>query len=193
MNLPNKLTLLRVALIPVFVAALFITAIPYRFLIAAAIYGVASVTDLLDGRIARKRNIVTDFGKLLDPLADKVFVSTALFCIICLTENPTWRMLLTIATIIIVAREFLVTSLRLLVASKGVVIPAAYIGKIKTTLQMIAIIFILIEMQFEGWLTETFAFAHWIGYILLAAAVVTTIISGVQYVVAYGSYLDPKQ
>lgn len=193
MNLPNKLTLLRVLLIPVFVAVLFVEAIPYRFLIAAAIYGIASVTDLLDGRIARKRNIVTDFGKLLDPLADKVFVSTALFCIICLTEHPTWRMLLTVATIIIVAREFLVTSLRLLVASRGVVIPAAYIGKIKTTLQMIAIICILIEMQFSGRLTETVGFDHWIGYILLAAAVVTTVISGVQYVAAYSSYLDPKQ
>ena len=193
MNLPNKLTLFRVLLIPVFVAVLFITAIPYRFLIAAAIYGIASLTDLFDGKIARKRNLITDFGKLLDPLADKVFVTTALFCIICLTEHPTWRMILTIATIIIVAREFLVTSLRLLVASRGVVIPAAYIGKIKTTLQMIAIICILIEMQFGGWLTENVAFDHWIGYIVLAAAVVTTIISGVQYVVAYSSYLDPKQ
>ena len=193
MNLPNKLTLLRVALIPVFVAVLFIEAIPYRFLIAAALYGIASLTDLMDGRIARRRGLVTDFGKLLDPLADKVFVSTALFCIICLTEHPTWRMLLTIATIIIVAREFLVTSLRLLVAGRGVVVPAAQMGKIKTTLQMIAIIFILIEMQFGEWLTEKVYFDHWIGYILLAAAVVTTIISGFQYVVAYGSYLDPKK
>lgn len=193
MNLPNKLTIFRVMLIPVFVAVLFIEAIPYRFLIAAAIYGIAALTDLFDGKIARKRGLVTDFGKLLDPLADKVFVTTALFCIICLTEDPTWRMLLTIATIIIVAREFLVTSLRLLVASKGVVIPAAYIGKIKTTLQMIAIICILIETEFSCWLTQTVGFDHWIGYIVLAAAVVTTVISGVQYVAAYSSYLDPKQ
>ena len=193
MNLPNKLTLLRIFLIPVFVAVVFITAIPYRFLIAAAIFAVASITDTLDGRIARKRGLVTDFGKLMDPLADKVFVTTALFCLICITEDAGWRMALTIATIIIVAREFLVTSLRLLVASKGVVIPAAYMGKVKTTLQMIAIICILLETQFAEKLTELIGFPHWIGYILLAAAVAATLISGVQYVAAYSSYLDPKK
>ncbi len=193
MNLPNKLTVLRVIMIPIFVAVIFITAIPYRFLIAAAIFAIASLTDLLDGKIARKRGLVTDFGKLLDPLADKVFVTAALFCIICVTEDPTWRMLLTIATIIIVAREFLVTSLRLLVASRGVVIPAAYMGKVKTTLQMIAIICILLETQFACELRGLMCFEHWIGYITLAAAVVATIISGWQYVAAYGSYLDPRK
>lgn len=193
MNLPNKLTVLRVIMIPIFVAVIFVTAIPYRFLIAAAIFALASLTDLLDGKIARKRGLVTDFGKLMDPLADKVFVTTALFCLICITEDPCWRMALTIATIIIVAREFLVTSLRLLVASKGIVIPAAFIGKVKTTLQMIAIICILLETQFAEKLTELIGFPHWIGYIVLAAAVVATIVSGVQYVNAYKSYLDPKK
>ncbi len=193
MNLPNKLTLLRVVLIPVFVAVIFITAIPYRFLIAAALFALASLTDLLDGKIARKRGLVTDFGKLLDPLADKVFVTAALLCIICITEQPVWRMALTVAAIIIVGREFFVTSLRLLVAGSGVVVPAAFMGKVKTTLQMVAIICILLETEFACELRSVICFEHWIGYIALGAAVVATVVSGVQYGVAYGSYLDPKK
>ena len=193
MNLPNKLTLLRVALIPVFVAVIFITAIPYRFLIAAALFALASFTDMLDGKIARKRGLVTDFGKLLDPLADKVFVTAALLCIIAVTEEPVWRIALTVAAIIIVGREFFVTSLRLLVAGSGVVVPAAFMGKVKTTLQMVAIICILLETQFACGIRSVICFEHWIGYITLAAATVATVVSGIQYGLAYGSYLDPKK
>ena len=193
MNLPNKLTLLRVALIPVFVAVIFITAIPYRFLIAAALFALASFTDMLDGKIARKRGLVTDFGKLLDPLADKVFVTAALLCIIAVTEEPVWRIALTVAAIIIIGREFFVTSLRLLVAGSGVVVPAAFMGKVKTTLQMVAIICILLETQFACEIRSVICFEHWIGYIALAAATVATVVSGIQYGVAYGSYLDPKK
>lgn len=193
MNLPNKLTMMRIFLIPVFVAVIFITAIPCRFLIAAAIFAISSLTDLMDGRIARKRNLVTNFGKLMDPLADKVSVVTAILCIVCITEEPMWRMLLTFAAVIIIAREFLVTSLRLIAAGEGTVIAAAMAGKIKTTVQMIAIIVILLETQFSDELTELVCFPHWLGYIGLGVAVIATVVSGVQYMNAYKSYIDPRK
>lgn len=193
MNLPNKLTILRVIMIPVFIAVLFIEAIPYRFVIAAAIYAAASITDLLDGKIARKNNLVTDFGKLLDPLADKIFVSTALICIVSFTVAKPWNIIMPIAVAVIIAREFLVTSLRLLVANKGVVVPAAKLGKWKTTFQMIAIIVILLENQFSDFHNDMFGFDHLVGYTALGIAVILTVISCVQYVRMYSPYIDPKE
>lgn len=192
MNLPNKLTILRIAMIPIFVAVVFIEAIPFRFLIGAALFALAAITDTLDGQIARKRNLVTDFGKLFDPLADKVFVVSALISLLALTGGI-WKILFAIAVMIIIAREFLVTSLRLLVAGKGIVVAAGMMGKIKTTVQMIAIIVILVENQFAAELTKAMGFAHWLGYILMAVAVIATVISGAQYMLAYKSYIDPQK
>lgn len=180
-------------MIPVFVAVLFIECIPYRFVIAAAIYAAASITDLLDGKIARKNNLVTDFGKLLDPLADKIFVATALICIVSFTVVRPWNIIMPIAVAIIIAREFLVTSLRLLVANKGVVVPAAKLGKWKTTFQMIAIIVIFLEIQFSEFHIEKFGFDHLVGYISLGIAVVLTVVSCIQYVRVYSPYIDPKE
>jgi len=193
MNLPNKLTILRIAMIPIFVAVVFIEAIPFRFLIGAALFALAAITDTLDGQIARKRNLVTDFGKLFDPLADKVFVVSALISLLALTGGGIWKILFAIAVMIIIAREFLVTSLRLLVAGKGIVVAAGMMGKIKTTVQMIAIIVILVENQFAAELTKAMGFAHWLGYILMAVAVIATVISGAQYMLAYKSYIDPQK
>lgn len=193
MNLPNKLTILRIAMIPLFVAVVFISAIPFRFLIGAVLFAVAAITDTLDGQIARKRNLVTDFGKLFDPLADKVFVVSALISLLCLTPDGGWKVAFAVAVMIIIAREFLVTSLRLLVAGKGIVVAAGMMGKIKTTVQMISIIVILIEKQFAAELTEFMGFPHIIGYSLMAVAVIATLISGVQYMLAYKSYIDPQK
>ena len=136
MNLPNKLTLLRVCLIPVFLLFVYVSAIPCHYLLALIVFAAASLTDMLDGKIARKHNLVTNFGKFLDPLADKVLVITAL---IVLVDLPDFRMN-AIPLIIIVAREFMVSGLRLLAAEDGVVIPAGIWGKLKTAFTMVTLV-----------------------------------------------------
>lgn len=137
MNLPNKLTLWRIILVPFFVAALLIP-IPLHTIVALVLFIAASITDMLDGRIARKRNLITDFGKFADPLADKILVLAALLCFV---QNG-WCDC--IAVIIVLFREFTVTSIRLIAAAKGEVIAANIWGKVKTVTQMVAIITILV-------------------------------------------------
>ena len=137
MNLPNKLTLWRIILVPFFVAALLIP-FPLHTIVALVLFIAASITDMLDGRIARKRNLITDFGKFADPLADKILVLAALLCFV---QNG-WCDC--IAVIIVLFREFTVTSNRLIAAAKGEVIAANIWGKVKTVTQMVAIITILV-------------------------------------------------
>ena len=136
MNLPNKLTVLRVLLIPFFVAALLWEHGENQTMRWAAvlIFVVASLTDLLDGKIARKYNMVTNFGKFMDPLADKLLVCSALICLIELGQLPAWMV------IVIISREFIISGFRLVASDNGVVIAASYWGKFKTTFQMIAVI-----------------------------------------------------
>ena len=136
MNLPNKLTLLRVILIPFFLVMMYVDAIPLHFLWALVIFVAASLTDMLDGKIARARGLVTNFGKFLDPLADKVLVITALTVFVELKE---FRMS-AIPLVIIIAREFMVSGLRLLAAEEGVVIAAGIWGKLKTAFTMVTIV-----------------------------------------------------
>ena len=133
MNLPNKLTVGRIILVPFFVAAMLID-FPLHHLVALIIFVIASLTDMLDGKIARKNNLVTDFGKFADPLADKILVLAALLCFV---QNGYCDC---VAVIIVLFREFSVTSIRLISASKGKVVAANIFGKIKTVSQMIAII-----------------------------------------------------
>ena len=129
MNLPNKLTVMRVIMIPFFVISLLAFQGEVRLLrnLAAAIFIVASLTDMLDGKIARKYNLVTNFGKFMDPLADKLLVCSALICLIELGQLPAWMV------IIIVSREFIISGFRLIAAEQGIVIAASYWGKFKTT------------------------------------------------------------
>lgn len=143
MNLPNKLTLLRVFLIPFFVLFLLapIAGAASKW-IALAIFCIASLTDMLDGKIARKYNLVTNFGKFMDPLADKLLVCSALICFVDLKLIPTWIVL------IIIAREFIISGFRLVASDNGVVIAASYWGKFKTVSQMIMII--LLIARFPG-------------------------------------------
>ena len=141
MNLPNKLTMLRIILIPFFVFFLLCFNVPNNFLWALILFAVASITDTLDGRIARKNNLVTDFGKLMDPLADKLLVTSALIGFAGIGAIPAY------VVIIIVAREFLVTSIRLLAAEKGRVIAADMTGKIKTTFQMTWLCYLMFYYQ----------------------------------------------
>ena len=168
MNLPNKLTLLRICLIPVFVI-LILSQINNFFLIACIVFMVASITDFLDGRIARKHNLVTDFGKFMDPLADKLLVLSALICMIDYDLVAGWMV------IIIVARELTVSILRAIAADNGKVIAASGGGKIKTTSQMIAIIFLLIGANFSNDIILL------IGTVAMYIATIFTLYSGIDY------------
>lgn len=140
MNLPNKLTVGRIFLVPFFVAAMLIN-FPCNYIAAIVIFVIASITDMMDGKIARKRNLITDFGRFADPLADKILVLSALLCFV---QNGLCGC---VPVIIVLFREFAVTSIRLIAASKGKVVAANIWGKIKTVSQMVAIITILL-MQF---------------------------------------------
>ena len=140
MNLPNKLTIFRILCIPVFVVLMLVNAIPYNNYIAVGVFIIASLTDLLDGKIARKYNLVTNFGKFMDPLADKLLVCSALICLIQLGQLPAW------IVIIIISREFIISGFRLVAADNGIVIAASYWGKFKTTFQMIAVILMIFNI-----------------------------------------------
>ena len=170
MNLPNKLTVLRVCMIPFFVGMLLLNGgenQTYRY-IAAAIFIVASLTDMLDGKIARKYNLVTNFGKFMDPLADKLLVCSALICLVDLKQLPAWMV------IVIISREFIISGFRLVASDNGVVIAASYWGKFKTTFQMLMIIVLL--LNFGG----VFVL---IGQILTWIALILTVVSLVDYIV----------
>ena len=168
MNLPNKLTLFRVILIPFFVFFLLAPYFTgYGNYIAVAIFIIASITDFLDGRIARKYNLVTNFGKFMDPLADKLLVSSALIGLIALDRIPAW------IVIIIIAREFNISGFRLVAADNGVVIAASYWGKFKTAFQMITVIVLILNIPGK-------AFAV-IGTVLIYISLALTVISLIDY------------
>lgn len=166
MNLPNKLTLFRIILVPFFVAVLlgrpFGEASDW---VALAIFVVASITDLLDGKIARKYNLITDFGKFMDPLADKILTCSGMICLIALDRIPAW------VVCIIVAREFAISGFRLVAAEKGQVIAASWWGKFKTTFQMIMVILMIVDIPALKTVTT----------IIMWIAVALTIISFVDY------------
>lgn len=167
MNLPNKLTLFRVILIPFFVLFMLVDITAYDKWIALAIFIVASLTDLLDGKIARKYNLVTNFGKFMDPLADKLLVCSALICLVALTKIPAW------IVIIIIAREFIISGFRLIASDNGVVIAASYWGKFKTTFQMVMICLMIVDIEAISLITTV---VMWIALIL-------TIVSLVDYLI----------
>lgn len=168
MNLPNKLTMTRIFLVPIFMLFLLIR-VPYGQYIAAAIFIIAASTDGLDGYIARKRKQVTNFGKLLDPLADKLLISAALISLVELKQISAW------VAVIIIGREFFVTGLRAVAASEGVIIAASKLGKYKTISQIIAITLLLLNDLLK---MIDFSFA---GQIAIYIAVFFTIWSGVDY------------
>lgn len=181
MNLPNKLTILRLIMIPAFVAVFYITAIPFNYLISAVIFMLAAATDFLDGYIARKYNLVTDLGKFLDPIADKVLVSTALIVMLLPSSGtvilPFYG---AIAVAIILARELIVSGFRMVAASKGAVLAADWSGKIKTTFQDIAIVVLLAGANLVPGL---YSWLNIVGLVLLALATLLTIVSGTECIV----------
>ncbi len=178
MNLPNKLTVLRLILIPVFIAVFYITAIPYNYLISAVVFALAAITDFLDGYIARKYNLVTNFGKFLDPIADKALVSSAL--IIMLLPNSGVVILpwyCSIGVAIIICRDLVISGFRLIASNKNKVISADMAGKIKTFVQDIAIVVLLVGASV---MPQSFSIINIIGLIAFGISVLLTIISGVE-------------
>ena len=168
MNLPNKLTILRVIMIPFFVLALSYNGGENQTLryVAAAIFIIASLTDMLDGKIARKYNLVTNFGKFMDPLADKLLVCSALICLVELKELPAWMV------IVIISREFIISGFRLVASDNGVVIAASYWGKFKTTFQMIAVALLIVGIPALSMVTTA----------VVLIALILTVISLVDYI-----------
>ena len=185
MNLPNKLTVMRMVLIPFVMFFYLANFIPYGIgkIVALVIFIAAALTDLLDGKIARKHNLVTNLGKFLDPIADKILTSTVLFMLMADGTIPApWGV---IVVSIIIAREFMVSALRLLAASKGIVLAADIWGKAKTMVQMIAIpvcmlIPFVIELGVACWLILTIQIAGWV---LIGVATALTVISGANYLI----------
>ena len=168
MNLPNKLTTLRVIMIPFFVFFLLWQNGENRTsrMIALALFIIASLTDLLDGKIARKYNLVTNFGKFMDPLADKLLVCSALICLIELNALPAWMV------IVIISREFIISGFRLIASDNGVVIAASYWGKFKTTFQMVSVVLLILYIPALAFVTTI---CVWIALLL-------TIVSLVDYI-----------
>lgn len=191
MNLPNKLTLLRVVLIPFFLLFMYIN-VPFHYGIALVIFAAASITDALDGKIARARNLVTNFGKFLDPLADKVLVLAALTVFV---ELPCVK-IGAIPLIIITAREFMVSGLRLLAANSGVVVAAGIWGKLKTAFTMVAIIAILfwLCLLYDFGIVPVGTFVNAVDNILVPVLVwvstILTVISGGVYLKGYWNLID---
>ena len=188
MNLPNKLTLLRVILIPFFLVMMYVDAIPLHFLWALVIFVAASLTDMLDGKIARARGLVTNFGKFLDPLADKVLVITALTVFVELKE---FRMS-AIPLVIIIAREFMVSGLRLLAAEEGVVIAAGIWGKLKTAFTMVTFVGVMayLSLAYDFGLAVPDFVKTWILGALIWISTALTIISGLVYLKGCWKYID---
>lgn len=181
MNTPNKLTILRILMIPIFVALFYITAIPCNFIISAVIFIIAAATDFLDGYIARKYKLVTNFGKFLDPIADKVLVSTAL--IVMLVPPLGIQILPWYASImvsLILARELIISGFRLVAAGQGQVIAADKSGKLKTFFTDISIVAILVFAQITP---LVFDITNIIGVILLGISTLLTVVSGVECIV----------
>ena len=184
MNLANKLTVIRIFLVPIFLIFIAVQGIPYGTFIATFIFILASLTDKLDGYIARSRNQITNFGKFMDPLADKLLVTSALISLVELQMVPSW------AAIVIIAREFAVSGLRTIAASEGKVIAASWWGKIKTVIQIIAIVLLLLQFNIttSSYLTnlvESSSVWNWffmnVPSWMLNISVVITLISGWDY------------
>lgn len=168
MNLPNKLTMGRIFAIPVFIIVFLMG---FRY-VAAIIFILAALTDMLDGHIARKYNLVTNFGKLMDPLADKLLVMSALICLAQVGDVAGWMV------IIILGREFIITGMRQVAAAQGIVIAAGTTGKIKTITQMIAIPLLILD----NWPFALLSFNLPMDIIFLWLALIMTVVSGVEYI-----------
>lgn len=169
MNLPNKITIIRVCMIPFFLIFMLTNLVPYSNYIAAAIFIIACLTDAIDGYIARKYNLITDFGKFMDPLADKLLVCSAFICFVELKQVSAW------IVIIIISREFIISGFRLVASDNGIVIAASYWGKFKTIAQMIMSILLIINLD-----TAMF---NLLEQVFIYLSLILTIVSLVDYLI----------
>jgi CDP-diacylglycerol--glycerol-3-phosphate 3-phosphatidyltransferase len=194
MNIPNTLSLIRVCLVPIFVAALlFMRNIAvWGFIVPAVVYIITGLTDMLDGKIARKYNLVTDFGKFIDPLADKFMVLSSMISILVwmlLLGNVTLALVFVWVVLIILLRELGVTSIRLVVAGKsGIVVAASMLGKIKTVSQMAGTVILIVEPMIPF-----FSDNHILSYAAMAIMAFTTLFSGIDYLKAYLPHIDTNK
>lgn len=195
MNLPNKITLSRIFMIPVFVAVFFLDSVlpdvkgmPIAYAIAAAIFAIAACTDFIDGHIARSRGLVTNLGKFLDPIADKVLVSTAMILLLAMKGIlfRSWEyttelyIALAVCICVIMARELIISAFRQIAATTGLVLAADKLGKYKTTFQDVSIVVLLVSASVFGKVGEVLCI---VGLVLFAIATVLTVWSGISYVV----------
>ena len=187
MNIANKLTMLRISLIPIFLIILY-TGIPYNHYIAATVFAIAGITDIIDGHIARSLGLITDFGKLVDPLADKLLVIAAMLWFVGAGTFPVW------AALLIILREFLITGIRAVAGARGNVIAADRLGKVKTLVTMIALPFMFLPLarpfeQFVDWEL----ISPWLNGFCISAVVITTVISGIDFVIKNKDLLNWKE
>ena len=178
MNLPNKITLGRVLMIPIYLIFMLVPGIPYGRLIAAIIFTLAAITDAIDGYIARKHNLITNFGKFMDPIADKLLVCSALICFVEFNQMPSW------ITIIIISREFIVSGFRLIASDNDVVLAASWWGKIKTNVQVIMSVLLTLNLDYS--------FFNILEVITMYLAMVLTVISLVDYLYKNRQLLSSK-
>ena len=196
MNLPNKLSIVRCLLVPVFVATLLFMKDMgvWGYIVPAVVYALTGLTDMLDGKIARKYNLVTDFGKFIDPLADKFMVLASMISILAwmlLRGETTQALVFVWVVLIILLRELGVTSIRLVVAGKsGIVVAASMLGKIKTVSQMVGTVALILEPAF---VLPIFTEYHVLSYVCMAVMAFTTLFSGIDYLKAYMPYIDTNK
>lgn len=194
MNLPNKLSIIRCLLVPVFVAALIFMRDMgvWGYIVPAVVYALTGFTDMLDGKIARKHNLVTDFGKFIDPLADKFMVLSSMISILVwmlLRGETVLALVFVWVVLIILLRELGVTSIRLVVAGKsGIVVAASMLGKIKTVSQMVGTVVLIVEP-----IIPFFCDNHILSYVVMAVMSFTTIFSGLDYLKAYLPHIDSNK
>lgn len=180
MNLPNQLTVARLVLTALFVAAMSLRHLPHHYTLAFVLFVSASITDFLDGHIARKHNLITDFGKLMDPLADKILTGAVFILLSAEGVMPAW------CTILIISREFLVTGLRMLASSEGAILAADRFGKWKTVTQIVTACYLMAGRGLEEPALSVFSPLyseplHWLGGALIAITVALTVFSGLSY------------
>lgn len=196
LNVPNQLTIARIVMTPVFLALILWESLPHRFLIATLVYSIAAVTDAVDGKLARKNNQITNFGKLLDPIADKILTTSALLAFMTMGLCNIWIVM------IVLTREFAISSIRMIAAADGVVIPANFWGKLKTVSQMTFTIVIMLLGECYQYLPQIFypgvSCPYWltlanISNCLLWITAVLTVISGIIYIKDSKNVIDFKK
>lgn len=178
MNLPNKITTIRVLMIPIYLIFMLVEQIPYGRYIAGVIFTIAALTDALDGYLARKNNLITNFGKFMDPLADKLLVCSALICFVQFHLMPSW------IAIVIISREFIVSGFRTIASDNGVVLAAGWWGKIKTNVQIVMCVMLTVDLDF--------AFINVLEIVAIYLALALTIISMMDYLLKNYNLLFEK-